>query len=147
MDNIALYCKSFDRDLNLVSNLVESINKHNVDNIPVYISAPYKDLEKFQNVLPETRLIEDEAIYKSDAPGWVSQQIVKSNFWKLGLVKNYVCIDSDAYFIRDFYKSDFMFDEETPFTVIHEQKELFTWTVNKSHILEYSLNKFLNENA
>ena len=137
MDNIALYCKSFNRDLNLVSNLVESINKHNVDNIPVYISAPYKDLEKFQNVLPETRLIEDEAIYKSDAPGWVSQQIVKSNFWKLGLVKNYVCIDSDAYFIRDFYKSDFMFDEETPFTVIHEQKELFTWTVNKSHILGF----------
>ena len=50
MDNIALYCKSFDRDLNLVSNLIESINKHNVDNIPVYVSAPYKDLEKFQNV-------------------------------------------------------------------------------------------------
>jgi hypothetical protein len=67
-------------------------------------------------------------VYTGSVEGWIQQQIVKSSFWKLGIAENYVCIDSDSYFIRPFTVEDFMFDDETPYTVIHEQKELFTWS-------------------
>jgi hypothetical protein len=138
MDKIALYCKSFSGDIDRVVNLVESIHKFNADKIPVYISVPSQDVTLFHQVSGNgVTIIEDEDIYDGNAPGWIQQQIVKSNFWKLELCENYVCIDSDSYFIKDFYITDFMYDDETPYTVIHEQKELFTWTVNKSHILGF----------
>ena len=34
MENLVLYCKSFDRDLDRLINLSKSINKYNKDNIP-----------------------------------------------------------------------------------------------------------------
>ncbi len=138
MDKIALYCKSFSRDIDRVVNLVESIHKFNADKIPVYISVPSQDVTLFHQVSGNgVTIIEDEDIYDGDAPGWIQQQIVKSNFWKLELCENYVCIDSDGYFIKDFCISDFMYDDETPYTVIHEQKELFTWTVSKVNQLGF----------
>jgi hypothetical protein len=85
-------------------------------------------------------LVEDEQIYNHDqSESWTTQQIVKSSFWKLGLCENYVCIDSDSYFIRPFFVEDFMADEENgiPCTVIHEQKDLFIWTCNKSSLLGF----------
>jgi hypothetical protein len=138
MDKIALYCKSFSRDIDRVVNLVKSIHKFNVDKIPVYISVPSQDVTLFHQVSGNgVTIIEDEDIYDGNAPGWIQQQIVKSNFWKLELCENYVCIDSDGYFIKDFHTSDFMYDDETPYTVIHEQKELFTWTVSKVNQLGF----------
>ena len=72
-----------------------------------------------------------EEIY-NDIPsmrGWESQQIVKSSFWKLNLCKNYMMIDSDSYFIKEFTCDDFLYDDETPYTVMHEQKDLFSYLV------------------
>jgi hypothetical protein len=138
MDNIVLYCKSFDRDLNRIKVLFESINKYNMDNIPFYVSVPRKDLNLFKNTLgSDVNLIIDEEIYSGSSPGWIQQQIVKSNFWKLNIAENYLCLDSDSYFIKNFNINDFIYQDNIPYTVIHEQKELFTWTVNKSHILGF----------
>ena len=104
MENLVLYCKSFSRDINLVYRLVESINKFNEDNITTYISIPKQDLEMFKSLnLENIILIEDELVYEGNAPGWQQQQIVKSSFYKLGFAKNWVCLDSDAYFIKPFY--------------------------------------------
>jgi hypothetical protein len=129
MEKIVLYCKSFHRDVDRVVNLWESIQKYNKDNISFYVSVPKQDIELFKSK-GIINLIEDESIYNGQSLGWVQQQIVKSNFWKLNISENYVCIDSDGYFIKDFYITDFMYDDKTPYTVIHEQKELFTWTVS-----------------
>lgn len=74
-------------------------------------------------------LIEDESIVNVLASNWHTQQIVKSSFWKLNLCENYVCLDSDSYFVRDFFIKDFMYDDKIPYTVMHEQKELFEWSV------------------
>jgi len=139
MHKIVLYCKSYHKDVDRVVNLTTSINKYNVDNIPFYVSVPKSDVTLFKSKLPEwVQLIEDETILsQSYTQNWNTQQIVKSNFWRLGISENYVCIDSDGYFIKPFYLHDFMFDDENPFTVIHEQKELFSWSVNKSHILGF----------
>ncbi len=139
MENLVLYCKSFSRDIDLVSRLVDSINKFNEDKITTYISVPKRDLDLFKSLnLENIILIEDELVYEGNALGWQQQQIVKSSFYKLSFAKNWVCLDSDAYFIKPFYINDFMYDEETPYTVMHEQKELFTWTAANSHKLGFN---------
>lgn len=131
MENLVLYCKSFSRDLDRVKMLFESINKHNIDNIPFYISVPQIDLKLFKSQLNTPNILADEEIYPLLNSGWVNQQIIKSSFWKLNLSKNYVCLDSDSYFIRDFKLNDFIYKDDIPYTVIHEQKELFSWSISK----------------
>ena len=128
MHKIVLYCKSYRNDLDRVVALLASITKHNKDNIPFYISVPRHDLNTFEATLKDgfIKIIPDDEI-DPNCEGWIGQQIVKSQFWKLGLCENYVCLDSDSEFVRDFYISDFMFDENTPYTICHEHRELFEW--------------------
>jgi len=149
MDNIVLYCKSFNRDLNRVKVLVDSIDKFNQDKISFYISVPNSDYNLFRNTLGnDINLIPDEEIYdnKNLGENWYTQQIIKSNFWKLKLCKNYVCLDSDSYFIKSFNINDFIFDEDIPYTVIHEQKELFSWSSSKIELLGFDpKNDFIND--
>jgi hypothetical protein len=126
MNKLVLYCKSYDKDVYRAKTLLDSIIKYNIDKIPFYISVPKKDIKLFQNILGNNHytLLEDESI-DSRNNGWTGQQIIKSQFWKLGLCKNYICIDSDCMFIKDFKISDFMFDDEIPYTVCHEYKSFF----------------------
>jgi hypothetical protein len=126
MNKIVLYCKSYQPDVYRAKDLLESITKHNIDHIPFYISIPSSDIELFKRELGESNyiLLKDEDI-DSLNKGWKGQQIVKSQFWKLGLCENYVCIDSDCIFIKDFTVSDFMFDDDTPYTICHEYKSFF----------------------
>jgi len=132
MKNLVLYCKSYRNDLHRVVNLSQSVAKFNRDGIPFYVSVPKSDVQLFvKNLDSSVVVLEDESIYSGTAPGWIQQQIVKSNFWKLELAENYLCLDSDAYFIKPFYIEDFMYDDSTPYTVIHQQRELFTWTSTK----------------
>jgi hypothetical protein len=69
-----------------------------------------------------------------EMPGGLSQQIVKAEFWRLGLAGNYLCLDSDSKFIRDFRQSDFVADDNIPYTVLHQNKELFQMADNRGHI-------------
>jgi hypothetical protein len=129
MEKIVLYCKSFNRDFERVKILLESIKKYNTDKIPFYVSVPKNDYALFSQ-LEGVNIVLDEDIFLL-SNNWVAQQIIKSNFWKLGITENYVCLDSDSYFIKPFGVKDFMFDYNTPYTVMHEQKELFSWSVTK----------------
>jgi hypothetical protein len=43
------------------------------------------------------------------------QQLIKLEFWRLGLCKYYVWIDSDSYFIRGFSKKDFFDKDNNPY--------------------------------
>lgn len=138
MQNLVLYCKSFRRDIELVKRLITSINEFNIDNIKTYISVPSGDLLLFKSFESDNIIIiEDELVYTGSCIGWHQQQIVKSLFYKLNLSENWVCIDSDAYFIKPFYIKDFMYDDVTPYTVMHEQKELFSWTSINYKILGF----------
>ena len=132
MNDIVLYCKSYSPDVERVKNLFDSILKHNKDNIPFYISVPQTDIELFKNKLDDSaNIVSDEEIY-SEIKGWTGQQVIKSQFWKLNLCKNYLCLDSDTYFIKDFYKSDFLYEDTIPYTVCHEDKELMEWSLRSN---------------
>jgi hypothetical protein len=56
--------------------------------------------------------------------GYINQEIIKLSFWEKERCKNYCCLDSDAEFIRDFYITDFMHDEDTPYSVLIEDNDL-----------------------
>lgn len=136
-NKIVLYCKSFSGDVQRCKILHDSIQKHNKDNIPFYISIPKDDTQLFKSVLGTSgyELIADEDILgEKIVQSWKTQQIFKMMFWKAVPTENYVVLDSDSYFIRDFYYKDFLvnyktpLDDVVPYTVMHEQKDLFQWT-------------------
>lgn len=136
MSSLVLYCKSYSTDLRRVARLMDSIERFNHTNIPVYLSVPEAELELFRNELnkPFIRLLTDESILSASPGidinmvrhlnGAMSQQIVKSEFWRLGLADAYVCLDSDAVFIRQFSAADFLAPDGYPYTLIDEAQSL-----------------------
>ena len=145
-NKVVLYCKSFNRDAQRCKILFDSIQKHNKDNIPLYISIPKEDVQLFKNVLGTSNytIITDEEITGINlAQSWHTQQISKLMFWKTQITENYIILDSDSYFIRDFYYKDFLvgfnspLDDAIPYTVMHEQKDLFSWTAKYKEMLGF----------
>jgi hypothetical protein len=136
MRKLTLYCKSFSRDILRAQRLAESVDRYNHDALPFYISVPSVDLSLFQEKIGHTAaiLIADELILATNPahdlakinqlPGGLSQQIIKSEFWRLRHSECYVCLDSDCEFIRDFFESDFVAPDGSPYTVMNEAKEL-----------------------
>lgn len=125
MHQLILFIKSYRPDFDRLQVLLKSINKYNKDELPVYISVNNSDFDYFQENIKQNNinLIRDSDIFEYPAnDGWRYQQIIKSNVYRLGICENYLCIDSDSEFIRDFYFSDFMYDENTPYTIMHESK-------------------------
>lgn len=129
--NMALMCKTYRKNLSRLSILKQSIDKYNVENIPFYIVAPEADIpfitkdivtgnESYPiEVMGEETFLGDDSL----GNGWLDQQIVKLRFYKAGVCDFYLMLDSDSYFIRNFYVSDFMYDDKTPYIVCHEGKD------------------------
>jgi hypothetical protein len=57
-------------------------------------------------------------------PGHLSQQIIKSEFWRLGISQSYLCLDSDCQFIRPFRLEEFLNREGIPYTIIDEGRDI-----------------------
>ena len=116
--------------------LMQSIERFNKTHIPIYVSVPEADLTLFREYIGNTsaQLISDESILHASPRldlaqvarmhGAVAQQVVKSQFWRLGLADAYVCLDSDAVFIRPFTSSDFLAPDGYPYTVLDEAHDL-----------------------
>ena len=146
MKDIVLYCKSYRRDFLRLKRLLNSINQFNIDCIPFYISTPADQYDELQSVLDGMVgycWVSDESIIESNPrvptgiektrSGGLSQQAIKSEFWRLNLAENYVCLDSDCIFIKDFHKSDFLSADGNPYTVIYQNKEFFQLSLNRGH--------------
>lgn len=136
MKPFALYCKSYSVDVKRAKRLALTVEKYNTDAIPFYLSCPQQDLALFREHLAglAVTLLTDEEIIQSNPshtldgiraiPGHLSQQIIKSEFWRLNLAKAYLCLDSDCQFIRPFHLHDFLDAQGTPYTVVDECREL-----------------------
>jgi len=136
MTPLALYCKSYQTDLKRAVRLAQSVRQYNSEHLPFYVSVPQVDLPLFQTHLAglDVQLLSDEEIIQASPripaeqvrqmPGNLSQQVVKSEFWRLGLSSAYVCLDSDASFIRPFGLADFMTPDGTPYTMMDECHDL-----------------------
>jgi hypothetical protein len=134
MHKIAILLKTHIRDIKWAERAVLSYMKHNIDKIPLYIVVPDSDLRAFEGFTGEAiELHSDESVttnlaYHNSvsgfAPGYINQEVIKLAFWEKRYCENYLCMDSDGVFIRDFYVSDFMYDDDTPFTILVEDNEL-----------------------
>jgi hypothetical protein len=131
---LGILIKSYRGDLERAEELCQSLGLFNADNLPIWIVVPEQDLSDFTACASEcsaTLLSESlfshhltEVPVSGIRPGYINQEIIKLAFWELGLVENYLPIDSDAVVLRPFGKSDLMFDSETPFTVLLEDNDL-----------------------
>jgi hypothetical protein len=136
MKPFVLYCKTYSIDLKRVVRLAQSIRQYNSEKIPFYVSVPKTELSLFREYLSglDVALLADEEIINAspwmDAeqvrhmPGSVSQQVVKSEFWRMDISTAYLCLDSDAFFIRPFGLADFMTPNGIPYTMMDEAHEL-----------------------
>ena len=145
MKDIVLYCKSYSRDFLRLKRLLLSIDEFNQENLAFYISTPQSEKALLEEVIGKTgyQWVSDESIVAANPRanmaqyegmlGSLSQQIVKSEFWRLRLAENYLCLDSDCLFIRPFMAADFLAVDGTPYTVLHQNKELFQIATNRGH--------------
>ncbi len=136
MKPLVLYCKSYCTDLRRVQRLARSIQQYNTEQLPFYVSVPQADLALFSQQLSglQVELLADEDILRASSqidpvqvlsmPGNISQQVIKSEFWRLNICQAYVCLDSDAIFIRPFGRADFVALDGTPYTMLDEAHEL-----------------------
>lgn len=133
MKPIALLVKSYSGDLPYAQRLVESFHLNNVDSLHLYMVVPEADTRLFEDMTCPTITVMAEEILSRHlvtAPindlrtGYANQEIVKLSFWELELAQNYFCVDSDAIFISDFRASDFIDDNQIPYTVLVEDRDL-----------------------
>jgi len=113
--------------------MVKSFHQFNLEAIQLFLVVPETDLELFAPLSGESVALLSEQLVVGHLvdhevhgmrPGYINQEIVKLSFWELGLAQNYFCVDSDAEFIRPFGVSDFMFDSDTPYSVLVQDLEL-----------------------
>jgi len=130
MQKLILFIKSYKPDFERLDKLLTSVSLYNRDNIPVVISVNDQDFDSLPAQYHQKfKVYRDSEIVKTEiTEGWRYQQIIKCNVYKLNICENYVSIDSDSVFIRDFYYSDFMYDDATPYTVMQESKDLLEMT-------------------
>lgn len=128
-----MLCKSFQGDLEYARRMVKSFHEFNTEGLKLFVVVPGKDLELFgQFTCPTVEILSEDRLgqYLVDRevhgmrPGYINQEIIKLAFWELQLCANYFCVDSDAEFIRPFGVKDFMFDSDTPYSVLVQDLEL-----------------------
>jgi hypothetical protein len=136
MTPFVLYCKSYRTDVKRVARLGRSVADYNFDRIPFYVSVPEADMPLFREYLDglDINLLPDESIVDCNPsidkeklaaiPGSLSQQVVKSEFWRTGISVSYMCLDSDCIFIRPFHQREFITPQGIPYTVIDEGRDL-----------------------
>lgn len=136
MSSLVLYCKSFSTDLKRVVRLAQSVGRYNRDGLDFFVSVPRAEISLFSGHLQNlpVRLLADEDIVAANPridhdafarlPGHISQQIIKSEFWRINPADAYLCLDSDSIFIRSFGRTDYMTSDGVPYTVINEAHDL-----------------------
>jgi hypothetical protein len=148
MQDFILFCKSYRKDVFRAKRLIASIATFNQDKIPFYLSVPQEDLALFTqeinwadlNRQGEFHLMADESIVQANTdletkksleryyamPGYLSQQIIKAEAWRKIDCENYLCLDSEAVFMRPFFLHQFMFNASEPLTIMHPNTEFLT---------------------
>ncbi len=139
-NDFAFLTKSFHRDLERSLVMYKSVEKHFNAKVPFYLVVPREDLPNFlklynnslkNNEISQvpTFITEEEVLQKCHIPqakinhlkakprsGWLIQQVIKFCFHSTNLAKDYMSIDSDIYFTRNFTK-EMLYHDSTLKTV------------------------------
>ncbi|SCY73142.1 DUF6492 family protein [Butyrivibrio sp. INlla14] len=132
MLNFAFLLKTYGEDYSRAKKLIISYRRFNEDSIKLFLVCPDTDKELFAGFAgDDVSIISEETIcsevFTEDTnftAGYLNQEIYKLAFWELKLCENYMCLDSDALFIRPFYIKDFIYEDAIPYTVLIEDNDL-----------------------
>ena len=146
MDKVALIVKSYSPDAKRAKRCIMSLQKHNKDNLPIYLVIKKSETDYFKKIFNTVNvdiIFDEDIAITPQLPGWLYQQIIKSQFWVTKLAENYVTVDSDVVFFKDYYESDFMFDSQTPYIVMGERKDFLdeAWKLKRVNIHKDYLNR------
>ena len=152
MEPLVLFCKTHGHDLLRARRLVKSIYRFNLDQIPIFLSVPKCDLDRFRTCfagVPCSFITDEEilaatcAVYgdpPSTFPPHLYQQLIKLEFHRMNICRNYVWLDSDSFFIRPFSSGDFLHHSGVPYLVLHDCSDLLDFarrTGKKKIIIDY----------
>lgn len=138
--DFAIVCKTWRGDLARAKRLVESLEPHNPESLPVWLIVSREDAPKFRDALGANRvqyaLDEDVVAAHPEAvrldlqqryaatPGYRMQQVIKSDAWRLIGCASYLCADSDTVFLRPVGRRDFVAAAGHPYSILHQSREL-----------------------
>jgi hypothetical protein len=118
---LALFCKTYIKDIDRFAQLAGSVRAFNEDHLPFLVSTPSRDAaafgERFANE-PILWITDEELVRGGLDDGWTQQQIVKFHVGHSGVADNYIMVDSDFYFIRPFATRHFLNGRGDPFLVM-----------------------------
>ena len=135
MHRFGMMLKSYGADFPLAQRLVESFTEFNHDRLAMTIVVPPEDVALFSSLANDDITVLDESLLSSHLAtepfgemrlGYINQQIIKLAFWELDIYDDYLVVDSDLVFVRPFFRNDFMFDENTPYSFLVEDNDLQT---------------------
>ena len=130
-NNFGFFLTSYKNDLFRSKMLIKSFEMFNQENIPLFVVLNDQDIPLFKAEIQNknVQFINENEFCKRNPnfDGWRHQQILKLEFFKTKLCENYLTLDSDCIFIKNFYVSDFIAYDRIPYTIIWEDKltELF----------------------
>jgi hypothetical protein len=133
MHEFGVMLKSYLPDIEYTQRFIESFKEYATGSIPLYVVVPDQDVPAFAAVVGDTGEVLPESLWSDylvdyrihgNAAGYINQEIIKLAFAEKDLLRNYLCADSEAVFIRPFGISDFMATESVPYTFVTEDHEL-----------------------
>jgi hypothetical protein len=133
MARTVLFLKSFSRDLDRAKLLVDSVRAHNRAALGLVVIIPKAERALFTNRIggQDVTYLDEESFAgaQNATRGWIKQQLIKFEFHRLNMAENYVVLDSDDTFIRDFDESEFVASDGRPYFVMSEAKERSRWAL------------------
>ena len=135
MEKFCFLLKTYQKDLPYAVRLIRTFHYFNCDGIKMFVVLPEEAIEELSNSIDyndNITLLSEEKIcpYLIDeqvngiSSGYINQEIIKLSFWENNLCENYLCLDSDGIFIRQFGYDDFLNKDGYPYTVLYEDGEL-----------------------
>jgi hypothetical protein len=134
--NILEFCfmlRTYKDDFDYAKRLILSFNRHNTNNLRLFIIVSIDDLNLFSSFNNKNiTIMSDELLnkyftkhyVKDIRPGYINQEIVKLSFWELGIAKHYFALDSDFVFLKNFNMNTFFTKTHQPKYVLVDDKEL-----------------------
>ena len=156
MEKLVIFCKSYKKDIYRARRMAESVQRFNCDGIQLIVCVSEEDLPLFESMLRDITCIflkdEDvlEQCYKVYGrppelfPKHLMQQLIKMEFWRMGLCDYYLWIDSDSYFLTPFSISSFFGEGNIPRLVMHKSLELRTFAQKHDQRIIENLDKTIN---
>jgi hypothetical protein len=153
MENFGIMLKSYGPDLQYAQRFLESFLKYATEPIPVYVVVPDQDIPAFSEVFASHATVLPESLWAAQLvdypihgnnPGYINQEIIKLAFAEGSHLRNYLCADSEAVFIRPFSSRDFMDPTGVPYSFITEDHELHVdpvyfdvcWTAREQFLMQ-----------